>query len=129
MAVQPTRYRFTRADYYRMAEAGILGEDDRVELIEGEIYRMSLIGPKHAGGVDRIAALFFARVADRAIVRVQNPMVLSDYSESEPDLTLLRPRTDFYIEEHPSTSRSTRVPRTSCSRSRWPTARPSGTVG
>jgi Uma2 family endonuclease len=102
MAVQPTRYRFTRADYYRMAEAGILGEGDRVELIEGEIYRMSPIGPMHAGGVDRLNRLFSRTFGDAVIVRVQNPVVLDDYSEPEPDLTLLRPRADFYTGEHPN---------------------------
>ncbi len=57
MAVEPARYRFTRSDYHRMAEAGIPHEDDRVELIEGHVIRLSSSGRKHRGGVDRIAHL------------------------------------------------------------------------
>ena len=102
MALQQPRWRFTVADYHRMAEAGILHEDDRVELIEGEIVQMSPIGSKHAGNVDRLAHFFLPRLQGRAIVRVQNPIQMGDYSEPEPDLVLLRPRDDFYTSAHPT---------------------------
>lgn len=102
MRVQLKRYRFTTTDYHRMAEAGILGEDDRVELIEGEILEMSPIGRLHASTVDRLNRLFNRAVGDAAIVRVQNPIVVNDYNEPQPDLTLLRPRTDFYAAGHPT---------------------------
>jgi len=84
-----------------MAEAGILSEDDRVELIEGEIVRLSPIGTRHSACVDRLNALFTSRLRRRAIVRVQNPIVLSRWTEPQPDLTVLRPRADFYAERHP----------------------------
>jgi len=84
-----------------MAAAGILSEDDRVELIEGDIVRMSPIGTRHCACVDRLNALFSSRVHRRAIVRVQNPIVLSRWTEPQPDLTLLRLRADFYAERHP----------------------------
>lgn len=101
MAVEVWRRRFTVDEYYRMADAGILNEDDQVELIEGEIVEMAPIGSRHAGHVDRLNQLFSRRVADRAIVRVQNPIWLSDYTEPQPDISLLRPRSDFYTSAHP----------------------------
>jgi Uma2 family endonuclease len=79
-----------------MAQAGILKEDDRVELVEGEIVEMSPIGRRHNSRVDRVAAIFFERLAGRAIVRVQGSIVLDDGSEPEPDIVLLHPRDDFY---------------------------------
>ena len=92
---------FTVEEYYRMAEAGILTEDDRVELLEGEITAMSPLGSRHAGCVDRLTSLLFKTVSGRALVRVQNPIRLSHRSEPQPDLTLLKPRADFYASAHP----------------------------
>ena len=98
MAVQLMHYRFTRTEYHRMAEAGILHEDSPVELIEGEILEMSPIGRRHKACVDRTAALFFQGVSGAAIVRVQSSIVLGERSEPEPDVVLLRPRADYYAE-------------------------------
>jgi Uma2 family endonuclease len=94
------RWSFTVAEYHRMGEAGIFNEDDRVELIEGEIVAMSPIGSRHAACVDRIASLLRDRVTDM-IVRVQNPVRLSDDSEPQPDLSLVRACDDFYAGGHP----------------------------
>ncbi|MDR7458581.1 MAG: Uma2 family endonuclease, partial [Armatimonadota bacterium] len=96
MAVRVVRRRFTVDEYYRMAEAGILDEDDRVELLEGEIVEMTPIGSRHAAHVDHLTRLWLSRVHDRAIVRVQNPVRLSEQTELQPDLALVRPRTDRY---------------------------------
>jgi Uma2 family endonuclease len=95
------RRRFTVGDYHRMAEAGILGRDDRVELLDGAVVEMAPIGPLHAGHVNRLTALFTGRLGSRAVVSVRNPVVLSGYSELQPDLVLLRPRADFYTNAHP----------------------------
>jgi Uma2 family endonuclease len=76
MAVQPQPYRFTVEEYYRMAEAGILGEDDRVELIEGEIIEMAPIGSPHAGCVTHLTQLLFRGIGERATVIVQSPVRL-----------------------------------------------------
>jgi Uma2 family endonuclease len=84
-----------------MAGAGILGEDDRVELIQGEILRMTPIGSRHAACVNKLTALFAARFSDRVQVSVQNPVRLDQYSEPQPDLALLLPREDFYAERLP----------------------------
>src|SRR4051812_31224716 len=88
------RYRFSVEDYHRMAEAGILGEDDRVELIEGEILVMSPIGPRHLGCVDELTVLLIEGLGRRAIVRVQGSIRLGIRSEPQPDLVLIRPRPD-----------------------------------
>ncbi|MGH2376231.1 MAG: Uma2 family endonuclease, partial [bacterium] len=101
MAVQVTRRRFTVDEYYRMADAGIFSEDDRVELIEGEIVEMVAIGSRHAGSVGKFNRILSRRVGDAALVWVQNPIRLSEHSELRPDLALLRPRPDFYTSAHP----------------------------
>ena len=98
VAVQRTPYRFTRVDYHRMVDAGILHEDSPVELIEGEILEMSPIGRRHRAGVDRLTRLFTGALGDRAIVRVQSSVVLGVRNEPEPDVVLLRPRADFYAD-------------------------------
>lgn len=101
MASQAARRMFTTDEYHRMAEAGILTEEDRVELIEGEIVRMSPIGSRHAASTDRLTALFSRRLGRRAIVRVQSPIELDHHSEPQPDLAILKPRADFYAGHHP----------------------------
>jgi Uma2 family endonuclease len=90
--VATTRRRFTRAEYYRMAEAAILGEDDRVELIEGEIIQMSPIGGRHFAFVINLTHLLAVRLASHALVSVQSPVILTDDTEPQPDLAVLRRR-------------------------------------
>jgi Uma2 family endonuclease len=88
--VAGTRRRFTRAEYHRMAEVGILREHDRVELIRGEIVEMSPIGRRHKAFVGNLAKLLIVRLADRATVWAQSSVVLSEDTEPEPDLVVLR---------------------------------------
>ncbi|HEX3035110.1 MAG TPA: Uma2 family endonuclease [Thermodesulfobacteriota bacterium] len=102
MSVQVTKRYFNITEYYRMAEVGILSEDDRVELIKGEIIRMAPIGSRHAGCVSRLNNLLSRQVGEAALVSVQNPVRLSDFSEPQPDIMLLKPRDDFYSNEHPT---------------------------
>ncbi|MDR7554009.1 MAG: Uma2 family endonuclease [Armatimonadota bacterium] len=102
MSVQVKRRRFTVDEYERMALAGILSEDDRVELIEGEIVEMTPIGSRHADVVTRLTMLLARAVGDRALVSVQNPVRLDRYSEPQPDLTVLRPGS--YAARHPEPS-------------------------
>lgn len=101
MSVHVRRRLFTVEEYHKMAEAGILAEDDRVELIEGEIFQMSPIGRRHAAHVKRLNKLFNQRMGDRVLVSVQDPVILSDLSKPEPDLSLLKPHPDFYEAGHP----------------------------
>lgn len=102
MSVQIAKHWFTVAEYDRMGETGILTEDDRVELVEGEIIEMSPIGERHAARVDALAELFHEQLQRRAIVRVQNPIQLGSFSEPQPDVVLLKRRDDFYRRAHPT---------------------------
>jgi Uma2 family endonuclease len=95
------RHKLTVSDYYRMGDAGILHENDRIELIEGDLIEMSPIGSRHARMVSRLDRLFNKAVDDQIIVYAQNPVRLSDWSEPQPDLMLLRPRQDDYIDALP----------------------------
>jgi Uma2 family endonuclease len=95
------RHRISVADYYRMGEAGIFSEDDRIELIEGDIIDMAPIGSPHSGAVTRIANLFAHSVGKSVVVSVRNPIHLDDFSEPQPDVVLLRFREDYYARSHP----------------------------
>jgi Uma2 family endonuclease len=101
MSVQIAKHWFTVAEYDRMGETGILSKDDRVELIEGEIFEMSPIGRRHAACVDRLTELFSEKLQRKAIIRIQSPIVLNDYSEPQPDVALLKRRADFYEQSLP----------------------------
>src|SRR5689334_19826107 len=102
MAVEVKRWALTVDDYIRMLAAGILTEDDRVELIEGEIIQMSPIGDRHAACVKKGNALFNRLVGQQAIVSVQDPIRLDNYSEPQPDLALLELRQDYYAQAKPT---------------------------
>jgi Uma2 family endonuclease len=95
------RYRLTLEDYHRMGEAGILSEDDRVELLEGQLVAMASIGPRHAIAVDTLMELLIPAVVGRAAVRVQNPVTLPNDSEPEPDIVLARRPWAGYPRTHP----------------------------
>lgn len=82
-----------------MGEAGILDEDSRVELIEGELIEMSPIGTPHASTIDELNHLFVRRTD--AIVRIQNPIVLGEHSEPEPDIVLAKRIKGGYAKAHP----------------------------
>src|SRR5690349_172008 len=87
---EPTPHRITVDDYYRMAEVGILGPTDRVQLIDGVIYDMPPMGPDHAGDVGGLTIFLVDRFRDRAVVRSQLPIRLGEKAEPEPDLALVR---------------------------------------
>ena len=90
--MQLLRRKFTLEQYHKMAESGILTENDRVELIRGEIVEMSLIGRRHAACVRRLHKLFSEKLSLLAIVDTQNPVELSDRFEPQPaKILLLRP--------------------------------------
>ena len=96
------RHRITVDEYYRMAEVGLLAADARVELIEGEILDMPPIGSRHAGVVSLLDRLLSRAAGDEAIVRVQLPLRLTNASEPQPDLALVKPRSDYYSTRHPT---------------------------
>jgi Uma2 family endonuclease len=86
----------TVEDYHRLAEEGILNEDSRVELIEGEIIEMAPRGIAHNSAVDRLSERLVEAAARRASVRVQGSFRLSNITEPQPDVILLKRREDFY---------------------------------
>lgn len=98
----PRPYQFNVDEFHLMGTAGIFGEDDRVELIEGEILQMSPIGTVHMSVVNRLNMIFAQAVGKSAIVSVQNPIVVNRYNEPEPDLVILKYRDDFYHETRPT---------------------------
>jgi Uma2 family endonuclease len=98
----PVRHRLTVADYERMAEAGILGHGERVELIDGEIFDISPIGALHAAVVNVLVRHFARHLGGATFVSSQNPLRLDDENEPEPDLSILRPRADCYAGGHPT---------------------------
>lgn len=101
MAIQTGRRLFTVAEYEQMAQAGIFREDDRLELIDGEIFEMSPIGSRHAACVRRLQHLLARVSGDRALVDTQNPVILNDASEPLPDVVVLQNRSDLYAARHP----------------------------
>lgn len=96
MAAQLTRRRFSADEYHWMVRVGILNEDDRLELIEGEIVEMPPIGPEHSSTTDAATEIFVRRFSDVARVRIQNPIRLDGHNEPEPDVALVRRRADGY---------------------------------
>jgi Uma2 family endonuclease len=101
-SVQLNRHSFTVAEYERMGRAGIFSEDERVELVCGEIIEMPPIGERHAGCVGLLTQLITLRLKRKAVVWVQNPLRLDDYSEPQPDIAVLKPRADFYRNSKPT---------------------------
>lgn len=100
--IQVSRYSFTVAEYERMGQFGIFSEDDRVELVCGEIIEMSPIGERHAACVAILAQLITLRLQRSALVWVQNPLRLDEYSEPQPDLAVLKPRATHYRTSKPT---------------------------
>jgi Uma2 family endonuclease len=96
-----TRRPISVTEYHRMGEVGILGERDRVELIEGELVAMSPIGSYHVGTVITLTQSLSQAVGNRALVSVRNSVRLDDFSEPEPDFALLRQRPDHYRDALP----------------------------
>ncbi|MBI2149338.1 MAG: Uma2 family endonuclease [Acidobacteria bacterium] len=103
MRIEATKKLFTVDEFSLMGQTGIFTEDDRVELVEGEIIELGMIGERHAAAVDRPARLFMPlALENRTNIRVRNPMVLDKYNAPLPGITLLAPRADFYVTHHPA---------------------------
>lgn len=100
-SVAPAPHRFSVDEYHRIADAGLFGDNDHVELVEGEIIDMAPIASRHAACVNRLNRLLVSRLGERAIVSVQSPVRLGDLSEPQPDVAVLSPRSDFYAGSHP----------------------------
>src|ERR1700751_3466297 len=95
------RHRLTVEEYHRLGEVGILGNEDRVELLDGQLVDMSPIGPRHALAVDALNELLLMAVAGRAGVRVQNPIELDGRTELHPDVAVVRRPWRGHPNAHP----------------------------
>jgi Uma2 family endonuclease len=101
MSVNLDKHHFTVSEYERMGETGVFAPDARVELIEGEIIEMSPIGSRHAACVKLLSRILNRKIGEDAIVGTQDPIRLSDFSEPQPDVAILKFRKDYYREGHP----------------------------
>ena len=99
-----TAKRFTIDEYHRLAELGFFAEDERVELIEGEIVQMVAKGTAHSVCNTRLYRELFKLIGEQATLRGQEPIIIPDESEPEPDLAIVQNRPDDYLETHPQPS-------------------------
>jgi Uma2 family endonuclease len=102
MTTQVARRLFTVSEYNLMGKVGILTEDDRVELIRGEIVYMTPIGLPHMACVKRLNSLFIGYLGPNATISVQDAIQLDEQSAPQPDVAILEPRADFYAGVTPS---------------------------
>jgi len=97
-AAMPTRWRLTATQFERMGATGILHEDDRVELIEGELIAMCAMGSRHVSSVNDLNTLLIERLGRQVVVSIQNALQVNEFTAPQPDVTVLRPRADRYAE-------------------------------
>jgi hypothetical protein len=93
---------FTAREYQHLVEVGILNEDERVELIEGRIVQMAPKNIEPVIATKRANRCFNRPLGERVIISVQDPILLNDFSEPEPDIVLHAPPDDRYLESHPT---------------------------
>ncbi|MCT7984303.1 Uma2 family endonuclease [Laspinema sp. A4] len=98
----PTAKRFTIQEYHRLTELGFFQEGDRIELIQGEMIQMAAKGTAHTTVTKRLLRALGQRLEERATMQIQDPLFLSPNSEPEPDIALVKNRTDDYLSGHPT---------------------------
>lgn len=96
MDALPSRKIFTVGEYHKMVDAGVFVGNSNYELIEGEIVKKMVVGDYHISCVNRLTRLFNRINDDKFILSVQNPVIVGDLSEPEPDVAILKYRDDFY---------------------------------
>ncbi len=102
MVTSPTKKLFTVEEYEELGRTNVIPEDTRVELIEGEIIHMSPIGDLHHACVKRLLHIFSKGLkSEEAILGIQDPIILGNRSQPQPDVALLKPREDFYASGKP----------------------------
>jgi len=100
----PAEPRYTAARYLGLVEAGVLGPDDRVELLEGVIVAIAPQNPPHAAAIRRINDALRDAIGKRAIVSVQLPLIVGGYSVPEPDVAVLPGQQSDYDDAHPTSA-------------------------
>jgi Uma2 family endonuclease len=98
----PSQRLFTASEYQHFVDMGVLNEDERIELIEGRIVQMAPKNVEHAVATNRATRCFTRSLGERVIISGQNPILLNDFSEPEPDIVLVAPPDDRYLESHPT---------------------------
>ncbi|KAM3114805.1 Uma2 family endonuclease [Phormidesmis sp. 146-33] len=93
--------RISVQDYHRIAEAGIFRPEERVELLEGQLIKMAAKGTAHSAAVSRVEGLLRTQLGSQALLRLQDPIRLNDYSEPEPDIAIVAPDPGYYENHHP----------------------------
>lgn len=101
MTIQLDQRLLTVEEYHLMVKAGILSEDDPIELLNGQLIKMCPVGSNHAACVEKIDELLKYLLRNKAMVRSQNPITLGELSEPEPDIALVRKRDNYYADRHP----------------------------
>ena len=101
MTIQLEQRLLTVNEYQQMVAAGILDEDDRVELLNGQLIKMSPSGSKHAACVEKITAYLRHLLDNKTMIRSQNPIILGHYSEPEPDIAVVLRKDNYYADHHP----------------------------
>ncbi len=101
LATKQLRKKFTVEEYHKLGEVGIIGPDERTELIDGDIMLMAPMGSGHVSCVGRLLKMFFKALGDRATILSQTPVRLNNGLEPEPDLSILHPREDCYRHQLP----------------------------
>lgn len=90
------RYPITTDIYHQMIKQGILTSNDKIELLEGDLIKMSAMGPRHLASINRLTEFFILQLQGTVMVSTQGPVELSQFSEPEPDVSLLKKRADYY---------------------------------
>ena len=96
MRIEAEKKLFSRDEFSKMFNAGILEEDERFELLDGEILQMTNPGTRHVACTNRTTRVLIQALGNRAIVSVQNPLVIDEYNEPKPDVVVAKAREDFY---------------------------------
>ncbi len=97
-----TKHKFTVGEFYQMGEAGIFGEDSRVELVSGDIIHIAPIGSNHSSVLAFLYHSLIEQYKRKHIVSVQNPLLVDVNTELQPDIQILKFRPDYYRSQHPS---------------------------
>jgi Uma2 family endonuclease len=104
LAIEPPHRPFTVAEFNKMVKFGILAPDERIELVDGEVIAMPPMEPPHASIVARLTRILLLRLGGNVQLRPQLPIVVSNWSQPQPDIALVESRDDFYGSKHPSSA-------------------------
>ncbi len=92
---------WTTAEYHRLIEIGVLSSEDKIELLDGQIVEMSPAGNYHAACIEFLGDELKRLLSKAFMIRRQNPILLTNNSEPEPDLAIVNYRKDYYAHAHP----------------------------